>query len=75
MFIAESSDQRRPVFRQLRSLYEMRSRLVHGGKYPAAGEIREARSIACELAARGLRRAVHEGFPDAGKFNAMVLDA
>lgn len=74
MFIAEATDQRREVFRQLRNLYEMRSRLVHGGKYPNFAEITDARSTACELAARGLRRAVHDGFPDAGKFNAMVLD-
>jgi hypothetical protein len=74
LFIAESADLRRDVFRQLRGLYEMRSRLVHGGKYPVASDIREARSIACDLAARGLRRALREGFPDANKFNAMVLD-
>jgi hypothetical protein len=75
MFIAEATDQRREVVRQLRDLYEMRSRLVHGGKYPNSAEITDARSTACELAARGLRRAVHDGFPDAGKFNAMVLDS
>lgn len=75
MFIAESADLRREVFRQLRDLYEMRSHLVHGGEYPVAADIRETRSIACALAARGLRRAVREGFPDANKFNAMVLDA
>jgi len=75
MFIAESVGLRREVFRQLRDLYEMRSRLVHGGRYPVAADIREARSIACDLAAHGLRRAVREGFPDANKFNAMVLDA
>jgi hypothetical protein len=41
----------------------MRSRLVHGGKYPSLDEIKTARDDAQELARRGLLRAVQQGFP------------
>ena len=72
-YLADDPAQRAALARKLRGIYEMRSRLVHGGKYPSLDEIQTTRSDARDLARRGLLRAVHEGFPTAGAFNRMVL--
>ena len=69
----EDAADRRVLFRRLRDIYDMRSRLVHGGKYPEKGEIRMIRENAHDLARRGLLRAVRGSFPDAETFNRMVL--
>ena len=72
-YLAESVSERREIARQLSRIYEMRSRLVHGAKYPDRVQIREAHDIALALARRGLLRAVRDGFPTAPTFNEMVL--
>jgi len=72
-FIAGSKEQRRSVFRALNKLYEIRSRIVHGDNYPDAEEAIAAANEARGLAARGLLKAVHHGFPDPPLFNRMVL--
>jgi hypothetical protein len=72
-FLAEASDERPAIARQLSSIYNIRSRLVHGGKYPDQTEIAAVRDQARELARRGLLRAVHQGFPTAKVFNHMIL--
>ena len=72
-YLAESHDDRKEVFKKLRGIYEMRSRLVHGARYPTVSEITATRDVAYELARRGLHRAVHHGFPTAKAFNAMAL--
>jgi hypothetical protein len=72
-FLADEREQRSALARRLGGIYEVRSRLVHGGKYPSLDEIQSTRSDARDLARRGLLRAVHEGFPTAGAFNRMVL--
>jgi hypothetical protein len=65
--------ERRSVFGQLRRLYEVRSRIVHGDNYPGPNEAIGFRAEARQLAARGLLRAVSEGFPDPTGFNRLVL--
>jgi Apea-like HEPN len=72
-FLADERAQRAGLARKLGGIYEVRSRLVHGGKYPSLDEIQTTRGDARELARRGLLRAVHDGFPTAGAFNQMVL--
>jgi hypothetical protein len=72
-FLADETAQRAGLARKLGGIYEVRSRLVHGGKYPSLDEIQTTRGDARELARRGLLRAVHDGFPTAGAFNQMVL--
>ena len=72
-YLASDSRERQAVAKQLGSIYETRSRLVHGGKYPDNTKISEARDIAYNLARRGLLRAIHSGFPTATQFSEMVL--
>lgn len=72
-FLADEAGQRAALARKLGRIYEVRSRLVHGSKYPSSDEIKTARDDARELTRRGLLRAVHEGFPTAAAFNQMIL--
>jgi hypothetical protein len=72
-YLASESHERHTVAKQLRDIYETRSRLVHGGKYPDSAKINETRDLAYGFARRGLLRALHSGFPTATQFNEMVL--
>jgi hypothetical protein len=74
-FLADYPAQRAACARKLATIYEMRSRLVHGGKYPSLDEIKTARDDARDLARRGLLSAVLRGFPAAREFNQMILGA
>lgn len=65
--------ERRSIFGQLRRLYDVRSRIVHGDNYPDSNEAIGFRAEARQLAGRGLLRAVSEGFPDPAGFNRLVL--
>jgi hypothetical protein len=73
-YIADTPGERRSVFKALRDIYEMRSRLVHGGNYPTPAQVQSARVLAHDLSRRGLIRAVQEGFPTVGWFNGKMLD-
>jgi hypothetical protein len=73
-FLSRDSSERRVVHDQLRSLYGIRSRLVHGGRDPSLTEVNASEALAFELASRGLLRAVTEGFPDAVYFRRVVLE-
>jgi Apea-like HEPN len=72
-FVAGLPAERSAIFDQLRHLYGIRSRLVHGGNHPTISEIRSAERDAFSLAARGLLKAVNEGFPDAVHFRRILL--
>lgn len=72
-FIPDSPAERRQVFRTLRKLYDMRSSLVHGSGRPDPSEAQASAVEARRLAARGLLKAVRNGFPDAIEFNRLVL--
>jgi Apea-like HEPN len=52
-YLVDDPTQRAALVRKLSGIYEMRSRLVHGGKYPSLDEIKAARGDARELARRG----------------------
>jgi hypothetical protein len=73
LYLANDAAGRHAVARQLRDIYGMRSRVVHGRSYPSPGELNAARDSARELASHGLLRAVHEGFPDADAFRQLIL--
>lgn len=72
-YLTTAAADRAATFKRLGDIYEMRGRLVHGGKYPVGGTVRAIRESAHEFARRGLLRAVHDGFPTAAMFNGMVL--
>jgi hypothetical protein len=72
-FIADSSMERPVLYRRLEQLYSIRSRLVHGGKLPAPEEVQAAAKSAHSLAARGLLKAITQGFPDGAYFKRAVL--
>lgn len=72
-YLAKSRNLRKDTANQLTDLYGLRSRLVHGGKYPAKADVEAARTVAEQLTQRGLLRAVTSGFPTAATFKNMVL--
>jgi hypothetical protein len=72
-FISSSPQEMRNIFRTLNKMYNLRSRLVHGRDYPGGDEILTGAKEARGLAARGLLRAVHTGFPDVEQFNRLAL--
>jgi hypothetical protein len=72
-FISSMPIERREIYQQLGSLYEIRSRLVHGAKYPSANDVQSAQRAARGLAARGLLKAVQVGFPDVAHFQRALL--
>ena len=72
-FIAGNPAEKPVLYRQLEQLYSIRSRMVHGGKPPAPEEVQTAAKNAQSLAARGLLKAVSQGFPDSAYFKRAVL--
>jgi hypothetical protein len=74
-FISSMPIERREIYQQLGSLYEIRSRLVHGAKYPSANDVQSAQRAARGLAARGLLKAVQVGFNVAHFQRALLGDA
>ena len=73
LYISSEANERISILEDLTQIYSMRSRLVHGSKYPDDATLRKTRTKAYELTRRGLLRAVNEGFPDAKKFSHMVI--
>jgi hypothetical protein len=74
-YLSKTKSERPGIAKQLTDLYSLRSRLVHGGKYPSTAEIESGWNAAKQFAQLGLYRAVTEGFPSAGQFKAMLLGA
>jgi len=72
-YLAARADERPTIAKHLSTIYETRSRLVHGAKYPDREQIRVVHDAAYDFARRGLLRAVQEDFPTAPTFNEMVL--
>jgi len=72
-YLSEQPEDRGSTWARLNELYDIRSRLVHGSKYPSAGDINAAAESARKLAARGLLRAIREGFPTPSLFRKLVL--
>jgi Apea-like HEPN len=74
-YLSRTRRERTAIARQLTDLYSLRSRLVHGGKYPSSAEIDSGWNVAKHLSRLGLDRAVTDGFPSAAEFKAMLLGA
>lgn len=74
VYLAPSVLERTETWKQLQALYNLRSRAVHGQAYPSGTEVHDATATARRLAAHGLLRAVHDGFPDPPAFRKLLLD-
>lgn len=73
-FLRDDLAGRRAVQTELRSVYDLRSRLVHGGGAPTHTRILEATTSAAELARTALSRTVRDGWPSATDFETLLLD-
>jgi hypothetical protein len=74
LFLADDAAAREEAWRDLNEIYDLRSRSVHGGRYPSAAEFSEGATKARRMVARCLFRAVHQGFPDAATFKKQLLE-
>ncbi len=74
-YLTEKKAERMQVFKQLKTLYELRSALVHGGKFPKPSDIEEGRRMAMRLARIGVLRALETGFPRPEDFRVFLLGA
>jgi len=72
-YIGTSFEERRSIWKQLRDLYDIRSRLVHGSHYPAPAEIQSSTQVARSLAERAFLKAVRSHFPRVEEFNDWAL--
>jgi Apea-like HEPN len=72
-YIAATVQERRTIWKQLRDLYDLRSRLVHGSNYPSQSEIEASVQIARELTQRALLKAIRSHFPRVEEFNEWAL--
>jgi Apea-like HEPN len=72
-YLADKTSERADIAKRLGRLYGIRSALVHGGKYPDIVEVSESYLAARSFAAKGLLRALREGFPATDDFTRMVL--
>ncbi len=72
-YMAAFPGERSGIERQLRELYDVRSSLVHGGAPPSPESVASAVERARLLVARGLLKAVDEGFPDETFFKRLLL--
>jgi len=71
-YLTTDPTERRQVFDQLKSLYNLRSGLVHG-QVADAGRIREHRTIARDLTGRLLVKALREGWPTPRQLEDLAL--
>lgn len=72
-YLSSSVMERPGIAEQLNDLYKLRSRLVHGGKYPEQEKLSSVRETARDFARIGLIRAVHDGFPTGAEFTQVIL--
>lgn len=72
-YLASTVEERQDVYKRMGNLYNLRSILVHGGKYPEAEKITAGKRDAETFARKALNRALREGFPKSQTFIDMVL--
>lgn len=74
-WLGGDADERRELFDTLRDLYDLRSRLVHGGGgHAPLDEISAKRDDARVLAARALLKCLTSRWPRAGEFDQLLLE-
>jgi hypothetical protein len=74
-FIADVASERQQIYDDLQKLYRLRSDIVHGGQRVDPRDLEAGWRAARGLAARGLLKAVHDGFPTVADFRKMLLNA
>jgi hypothetical protein len=73
-YLGDSVEERIAIWRQMRELYDIRSRLVHGSDYPSGEEVRSYNDIARELSVKSFLKAVNSHFPRVEDFNRWALE-
>lgn len=73
-YIGESAEEKTVIWKQLLNLYEIRSRLVHGSRYPSPSEIDASTHIARKLCQHALLKALESHFPRVEEFNKWALN-
>jgi hypothetical protein len=72
-YLADAATERMRIYQDLRKLYDIRSKLVHGAGLAKADDLRDWKRTARALAARGLLKAVRSAWPSAEDFTAAAL--
>lgn len=76
LYMGDTLQERQELKKQLSKLYELRSKLVHGGtSAPSPTAITESAKLAAHLARRGLLRALRGGWPTDADFLQLQLGA
>lgn len=71
-YLGSDAAERRLLHDNLKQIYEVRSKLVHGAP-PKRGELKDLRREARDLAARCLLKALIEGWPSGAAFETLAL--
>jgi Apea-like HEPN len=72
-YLAAGSESPRAILAELKDLYELRSNLVHGSKFPTPAAVGAAASRSRELAARALLKCLAHGWPTLRGFEDVAL--
>ena len=72
-FLGSTDAERRVLKKQLNKLYDLRSRLAHGAKFPTGQEISEGAGLARDLCRRVLLKCLDEGIPKPGDLDRELL--
>jgi hypothetical protein len=72
-YVGTSAQDRKIIWKQLKDLYDLRSRLVHGSQYPAQTEIETSRNTVRDLSTKAFLKAVSSHFPRVEEFNSWAL--
>jgi len=72
-WLAQNESEREQLFAQLGKLYSLRSKIVHGNKFPAPQAIEDAAREAVEIAQRAVTKALVDGWPAQKTFQRLSL--
>ena len=73
-YVGHSLDERRRLFRNFQTVYDVRSGLVHGAKRSSHDEIQAAVRLARHLAAAVMLKGLDTGWPTQEQLRDLVLD-
>jgi hypothetical protein len=74
-YLAVDGESTRAMYKELKELYELRSNLVHGSKFPSAADVAVALPRARNIAARALLKCLEHGWPSQRDFEDVALGA